>query len=61
MEHLVLQLEKQVMICFEGLPKSNHSCVLLSVYGLSGSSAAALGTPVQWSPGNAGTVLYKAK
>lgn len=53
LEHLaMLQLEKQVRVFFGGLPGSSHSSgpELLS-YGLSGSSAAALG--------NAGTVLYK--
>lgn len=59
MEHLVvLQLEKQVMVCFEGLPKSSHSSAPVSVsHGLSGSSA--LGTSVVWSPGDPGTVLCK--
>lgn len=30
MEHLlVLQLEKQVMVCFEGLPDSSHSSAMV--------------------------------
>lgn len=39
----------KVMVCFGGLPNSSHGSALLSVlsHGLSGSSASALGAPMQ--------------
>lgn len=62
MEHLVMLLEKQVIVFFEGLPNSGHSSGLLSVcepWSVREFCKCIGNFWTVWSLGNPGTVLCK--